>query len=189
MHIQDQAPESRAPAHLLFNQGEQEADLSDIRFIDWPAFFVFWALAIIVFLQFFTRYVLNDSLAWTEEIARYVLVIVGFSGGIIATRKGTQIFLEFFYRFIPPNFGKLLAVAVEGINALFYGFMAWIGVELALQTKTKMASAPIPKSILYWGVSAALAIMAIYSLYWLVHKLRQQPSEVLQDISDHALPE
>ena len=36
---------------------------------DWIAFGLFWALAFIVFLQFFTRYVLNNSLAWTEEIA------------------------------------------------------------------------------------------------------------------------
>src|SRR6266702_1925867 len=40
---------------------------------DWLAFVIFWSLAFIVFLQFFTRYVLNDSLAWTEEIARSAL--------------------------------------------------------------------------------------------------------------------
>ena len=33
---------------------------------NWIAFVLFWALAFIVFLQFFTRYILNDSLAWTE---------------------------------------------------------------------------------------------------------------------------
>src|SRR6476620_6593567 len=47
---------------------------------DWLAFAVFWALGLIVFLQFFTRYVLNDSLAWTEEIARYGLMCVTFMG-------------------------------------------------------------------------------------------------------------
>ena len=38
---------------------------------DWLAIVIFWGLSFIVFLQFFTRYVMNDSLAWTEEIARY----------------------------------------------------------------------------------------------------------------------
>ena len=29
-------------------------------------------MALCVFLQFFTRYVLNDSYAWTEEIATWI---------------------------------------------------------------------------------------------------------------------
>ena len=48
---------------------------------------LFWALAIIVFLQFFTRYILNDSLSWTEEIARYGLMWLAFIGGAVVTRK------------------------------------------------------------------------------------------------------
>ena len=32
---------------------------------DWIAIILFWTLAFIVFLQFFTRYILNDSLSWT----------------------------------------------------------------------------------------------------------------------------
>ena len=54
---------------------------------DWIAFVMFWALAFIVFLQFFTRYILNDSLAWTEEIARYGLMWLVFIGGAVVTRK------------------------------------------------------------------------------------------------------
>src|ERR1700709_2325112 len=54
---------------------------------DWIAFVLFWALAIIVFLQFFTRYIMNDSLSWTEEIARYGLMSLAFIGGAIVTRK------------------------------------------------------------------------------------------------------
>lgn len=165
---------------------EGRPDLSDLRLVDVPGFVAFWCLAVIVFLQFFTRYVLNDSLAWTEEIARYVLILVAFFGAITVTRKGTHIFLEFFYRLIPAAAGKWLAVLMECISTFFYGYMAWVAVQLALKTKTKMASAEIPKSLLYWCVAASLAVMAVFSLIWLIRKLRQTPDQVIRDLQQRS---
>ena len=163
--------------------------MSDFKLTDIPGLLAFWGLAVIVFLQFFTRYVLNDSLAWTEEIARYVLIVVAFTGAITVTRKGTHIFLEFFYRYINPTLGKWLAVTVEAITTIFYGYMVWLGIELSLKTKTKMASAEIPKSLIYWAVTACLVAMTIYSLLWMIRKIRQAPTEVIKEIEEHATTE
>lgn len=177
--------------------GQNEASPSDetdneptgFKLIDLPGLISLWVLAVIVFLQFFTRYVLNDSLAWTEEIARYVLILVAFLGAITVSRKGSHIFLEFFYRFIPPLAGKWLAVTMEALTLFFWSYMAWVGVELAQRTKTKMASAEIPKSLLYWAVVFGLTVMAIYSAIWLVRKIRQPPEELLRELEEHALSE
>ena len=59
---------------------EEKIDLSDQRWDDGVVLILFWVLAFVVFLQFFTRYVLNDSIAWTEEIARFLLIGVTFIG-------------------------------------------------------------------------------------------------------------
>src|SRR4051812_18891215 len=67
---------------------------------DWLAFALFWALAGIVFLQFFTRYVLNDSLSWTEEIARYGLMWLPFIRRAGGMRKNVPISVSpLFYLF------------------------------------------------------------------------------------------
>ena len=166
--------------------GEDDAP-AEVKIVDVPGLVALWVLAIIVFLQFFTRYVLNNSLAWTEEIARYVLILVAYFGAVTVTRKGTHIFLEFFYRYLPVVWGKWLAVLMELISMLFWGYLAWIAVELARTTKTKMASAEIPKSLLYWAVALALAAMAVYSARWLVHKFRLNPEDVVREVEDHAL--
>ena len=66
--------------------------------------------ALTVFYQFVTRYVLNDSAAWTEEIARYLLIGVVFVGAAIGVAKNNQIQVDFFYRYMPPA-RRPLAVA------------------------------------------------------------------------------
>lgn len=168
---------------------DEEVDLSDFSWTDIPGLIAFWGLAVIVFLQFFTRYVLNDSLAWTEEIARYVLILVAFSGAIMVTRKGSHIFLEFFYRFLPPIVGKYLSIFVELGNVAFWGYLAFLGIELSTKTRTKMASIPIPKSLVYWTATICLAVMAIYAAIWVVRKIRQTPDQILRDIEDHVISE
>src|SRR5512146_2969022 len=70
---------------------------------DGLAFVLFWSLAFIVFLQFFTRYVLNDSLAWTEEIARYALMWVVFIGGAMVTRRNSHIPVELLSNVMKPG--------------------------------------------------------------------------------------
>src|SRR4051812_13928555 len=59
---------------------DDEIDLRRYRLEDWLALALFWMLGLIVFYQFFTRYALNDSAAWTEEIARYFLIGIVFIG-------------------------------------------------------------------------------------------------------------
>jgi TRAP-type C4-dicarboxylate transport system permease small subunit len=182
-------PGSADTVPLTIDFSEKDTDISDFGLIDIPGLVALWVLAGIVFLQFFTRYILNDSLAWTEEIARYMLIVVGFLGGVSVTRKGTHIFLEFFYRYLSPSIGKWLAVAMELLCFVFYGYLSYLAVILAGKTRTKMASVEIPKSLLYWCVCGALAVMAIYSAIWLIRKIRQSPEDVIRELEEHSLHE
>ncbi|SHG61965.1 TRAP transporter small permease [Cognatishimia maritima] len=174
-----------APPNIDFI--DKEADVSDFSVFDLPGLFALWCLAFIVFLQFFTRYVLNDSIAWTEEIARYTLILVAFLGAISVTKKGTHIFLEFFYRYLSPAAGKWLSIAMEVICLVYYGYLAILAVELAQKTRTKMASVEIPKSLLYWSVAGALALMTLFTTVWLLRKFKQSPADLLRDLEERSL--
>ncbi|RRH85641.1 TRAP transporter small permease subunit, partial [Mesorhizobium tamadayense] len=63
-----------------FEEVPAHVDLSHHGIEDWITLAVFWGMVACVFLQFFTRYALNNSLAWTEEIAINALVVVVFLG-------------------------------------------------------------------------------------------------------------
>jgi TRAP-type C4-dicarboxylate transport system permease small subunit len=156
---------------------DEPVDLSDLRPDDGIVLALFWALAVVVFLQFFTRYVLNSSLGWTEEIARYLLIAVTFVGSAMAVRKRSHIAVEFFYRYFGPAGRHRLALAVDLISLLFYGFAAWLTARLALRTKQLMSSVDLSKSLIYWAVCLGLVGMTLYALRNLIHRLRSPPSD------------
>ncbi len=151
---------------------DEPIDLSDLRWDDAIVLIFFWSLAVVVFLQFFTRYVLNDSFGWTEEIARYLLIAVTFTGAVMAVRKESQIAVEFLYRWVPRPLRRVMQIVVDVVCLAFYAALTWFSIELAQSTRQKMASVKVPKSVIYWGVAACFAAMTIYALLVLVRHLR-----------------
>src|SRR5438445_1637450 len=103
-----------------FHIEDDPIDLSGYAFEAWIAFAFFWLLALNIFYQFFTRYVMNDSAAWTEEIARYLLICVVFIGMAAAVRTNTNIHVDFFYRLMPPAMGRVVSTLVDIIRIVFF---------------------------------------------------------------------
>jgi TRAP-type transport system small permease protein len=164
----------------LFEQWREEeahVDLSDLRWSDVLVFAIFWVLFGIVFLQFFTRYVLNNSLGWTEEIARYLLILVTFVGSVTAMRKGSHIAVEALLVYLPREARHWTLVAVDGLVALFCGAMAWYAYQLGALAPGYMVSIDIPKSYLYWAVSAALAGVTVHATLRFLRRLRRREAD------------
>lgn len=163
-------------AHAFEDQ-EPEIDLRQYAIEDWATFALFWLMAFAVFLQFFTRYVLNSSLGWTEEIARYLLIAVTFIGSAMAVRKRSHIAVEFFYRWLDPPGRHRLALAVDAICLLFFGAATWITANLALRTRQFMSSVDLPKNLIYWAACLGFVGMTYYAARNLWHRYRSPPSE------------
>ena len=155
-------------------------DISDVRVYDIPVLLIFLALFLIVALQFFTRYVLNDSLGWTEEIARYFLILLGFVGSITCVRKGSHIYLEFFYRFISTRLGKLLSVVVEATVVVFFTYLGYLAIELAQRTHAqRMVSVNLPKGLIYYTIVVACFAMAVFAAFHVFQMAREPDIDVM----------
>ena len=152
--------------------------LSDYRLEDFLTLTLFWALILVVFAQFFSRYVLGSSIGWTEEIARYLLIGVGFMGSVMAARNGSHIMVEFFYHYMPAWQAHLLERLVSLVSLTFYIAMAWITYQLASRTNSLMVSVDLPKSIIYFTVCAAFVLMALRTVQRLYLKYRDRNIEV-----------
>ena len=151
--------------HVLNASGEfdvhdEEVDLSPYRFEDWLAFALFWVLAAVIFYQFFTRYALNDSASWTEEIARYLLIATAFVGAAVNVRKNNHIQVDFFYRLLPRWVTRPLATLVDGLRIAFLGYCVWLTILMIQKIgKLRMAVIDWPMGIVYGFVAFGFVLM------------------------------
>lgn len=131
---------------------------------DIPVLLVFGVLFITVFLQFFTRYVLNDSLAWTEEAARYLLILLAFVGAIKCQLLDSHIRLEFIDHFLPKHVGRL-KIFSHLLTTGYFAVLGYLIIILARQTKFQnMVSLPFPKYYLYILVFIAIVALVLVQL-------------------------
>lgn len=148
-----------------FHATDAPIDLSVYRWEDWVTLAFFWLLALTVFYQFFTRYVLNDSASWTEEIARYFLVIVTFLGASIGARRNSHIHVEFVYRYLPVSVGRFMSTAVDLMRIAFLGYASWLSIELVPRMNNLgMTVIDLPMSYVYVFVAAGFVLMTWRSI-------------------------
>ncbi len=171
-----------------FHAQDESVDLSDTPIEGWVALAFFWALGLTVFYQFFTRYVLNDSAAWTEEIARYLLIATVFIGAAIGVAKNNHIQVDFFYRFMPAWMSRSMALLVDALRIGFFGMAVVMTWQMMQKLGNyKMTIIDLPMNIVYGVCMFGFAAMFLRSIWVLrVHLRRgytvlERPDSTMQD--------
>ncbi len=157
-----------------FEEDAPPVDLSRYAFEDWLTLALFWAMVACVFLQFFTRYALNNSFAWTEEIAINVLVGVVFLGSVMCVRLSRHIHVDVLYHYLPKRTARMLALAVDVIRIGFFVYMSelmWRYVSIV--ARERMTTIDLPRNVFFYAVFAAFVLMLIRSIQVFVANWRR----------------
>jgi TRAP-type C4-dicarboxylate transport system permease small subunit len=164
-------PETHIPitAEEITRTFDEEAgppiDLRSYGSEDWATFALFWLMSLAVFLQFFTRYVMNDSLAWTEEIATYCLVAIVFLGSAMCVRIDRHIHVDFLFRYLPQAAARVLSTAIDLLRIVFFAYMAWlVWTFMGIVGDEEMTTIRVPKNLIYACVFAGFCLMFLRSL-------------------------
>ncbi|HSP57001.1 MAG TPA: TRAP transporter small permease, partial [Halomonas sp.] len=80
-----------------------------------------------------TRYVTGGSLAFTEELSVFLMVVVTFAGASVALRRNGHIRIGLLERALPGAPRKVLIVFQWLCGALVLGLITWFGGRLAWQ--------------------------------------------------------
>lgn len=171
-----------------FHAVDEAVDLSGTPPEAWVALALFWALAGVVFTQFITRYVLNNSASWTEEIARYLLIGTVFVGASIGVAKNNHIQVDLLYRYLPAGLSRWLSRGVDVLRMAFFFTMTVLTVLMMQKMGNyQMTIVDLPMNIVYGVCLFGFAAMAVRSV-WVakVHWQRgysvlERPESTMQD--------
>ena len=148
-----------------FHVEDEKVDISIYGWEDWVSFALFWVMALVVIYQVFTRYILDDSAGWTEEIARYFLVAVVFVGASMSVRKNNHIQVDYFFRLMPPAMGRVMSTLVDLVRCVFLGYGTWLTWLLLERIGgQQMAVIDLPVGWVFGTMLFGFAVMFLRSL-------------------------
>jgi TRAP-type transport system small permease protein len=149
-----------------FHATDEEVSFAGTPFEGWLALGLFWALGGVVFIQFITRYVFNDSASWTEEIARYLLIGTVFVGAVIGVVKNNHIQVDLLYRYLPRKVSRVLSSIVDIVRIAFFVAMAVFTVQMMQKMENyKMTIVDLPMNIVYGTCLFGFVAMALRSMW------------------------
>lgn len=97
---------------------------------------VFLALmSIIIVLQVFFRYVLNNSLSWSEELARYLFIWMIYVGISYGVKLDKHICVDAVYTFMPKGIKRGYAIVayllflIFAVAIIYYGILV-VGMQI-----------------------------------------------------------
>ena len=171
-----------------FHVEDAPIELGHYLIEDWLSLGFFWLLGLCVFYQFFTRYVMNDSAAWTEEIARYLLMSTVFVAVAAAVRRTRHIHVDFLYRLIPAVAGRALSTTVDVGRIVFFAIAVGLTIQMMMRMSAlKMTIIDLPMNLVYGVCAIGFAAATVRSVQVAIENWRRGFS--LLERPEHAIEE
>lgn len=137
------------------------------RFVSKIIFFLITSTFIILILscvlQVFTRFILNNSFSWTEELSRYSFIWANFLGGIFCTKKALHATVTVITDYLNEKWKNIFGIVVDVIVMLISLIIIIYGLQVTYTVRAQLSPAlRISMSYVY----AAAPFSALFVLYY-----------------------
>ncbi len=143
----------------------------------------------IALLHIFSRYVLNSSLTWSEELLKILLVwFCLLSASYIAVRR-EHVSIVVFKQMFPKKVEHIMNISVQIIMFLASVVVFYIGILMIIRSGSRVTPAlGFPYAVKYAAVSVSFAVMSLYELRNILFDLFRPGEEAaVVGISDHEI--
>jgi TRAP-type C4-dicarboxylate transport system permease small subunit len=111
----------------------------------------------------FCRYVLNQSLTWSDEVVRYLFVWFVLIGSAAVLRDRMHIRVEFFVDLLPANARRLLEMSMLVLIIAFNAVLTLFGLLWVLQTQGTFTPAlGMPLNWVFYGALPVTALLSVW---------------------------
>jgi len=130
-------------------------------------------IACVMLAQVFFRYVLNDSLQWSEELSLYAMIWLVFLGSVTLVRGWGHIAITAFINLLPFRVRTWTFVLAKVLSLVFIVVLCYWGVQLvSLQVHAASPSMGFSTRWIKVSIAVGAALMALFIV-----------SEVLRDLA------
>lgn len=122
-------------------------------------------IAAIMMCAVFWRYVLDNSIPWSEELSKYLMVWLAFLGAPVALKNANHINIDLLMKLFPPRGEQAFHVLINLIIIATMGIVFWKGVAFAeLGARQVASSVQISMLYMYLAVPVGSALTIIVAI-------------------------
>lgn len=148
------------------------------KFEEYMVGIIILASSVLIFINVVLRYGFNSGFHWSDEMVRYLMILLTFIGGSICVRTGTHIGVDVVFTVLNEKITKVLLGFIYIVGLIFSLVIAYFGIRIVQRNILHPQLSPalqIPMFIPYlsivigFGLSAYRYVQLIYNT---VHQMK-----------------
>ena len=133
---------------------------------------LFIGMLLVLSAQIVARVVLDQPLTWSEALAKFLFVYVGYLAVSMGIKENGHVYIDYFVLKFPRKVQLALYYVFQGVLFVVIALMGYVGFEMAMR---KVPVDMVALGISYVYMYAALPIISVLMLYRLIERLVTEP--------------
>jgi TRAP-type C4-dicarboxylate transport system permease small subunit len=134
-----------------------------------------FSMTVIVALQVFFRYALNQSLFWSEELSRYLLVWLTFFGASVGYYRRILPGMDILFQYLPVRLKKASSTVASLASLFLFAVMIGYGYQFAFFVRSQISPAlNLPRWVPYSVIPISGAIFILHTIAFMIQDLSEK---------------
>ena len=135
----------------------------------------FACLIAVLFVSVISRYCLGHAFSWSEEVYSFIFLWVSYIGIVLAMENDSHLRIDTLLMYLSPSVRRVFDIINLVVVAIFCLVLAWLGLELVLETmdmEQYAITVPVPIALVSTAIPLSFLAMSLYSLRNLIKLLK-----------------